>query len=79
MLWLVQKIGQFWNKKRRIDDKCPIPNLNGILNKLGKSKYFTTLDLAKGFQILVKTENQKKTAFSTPFAHYEFIRMPFSL
>lgn len=63
-----------------VDDKFPIPNLNGILDKLGKSQYFTTLDLAKGFhQILVKEEDRKKTAFSTHFGHYEFIRMPFGL
>lgn len=63
-----------------VNDKFPIPNLNGILDKLGRSQYFTTLDLAKGFhQILVKDEDQKKTAFSTPFGHYEFIRMPFGL
>lgn len=63
-----------------INDKFPIPNLNGILDKLGRSQYFTTLDLAKGFhQILVKAEDQKKTAFSTSLGHYEFIRMPFGL
>lgn len=63
-----------------VDDKFPIPNLNSLLDKLGKSQYFTTLDLAKGFhQILVKEEDRKKTAFSTPFGHYEFIRMPFGL
>lgn len=63
-----------------IDDKFPIPNIENILDKLGKAQYFTTLDLAKGFhQILVGKEDQKKTAFSTPFGHYEYIRMPFGL
>ena len=47
-----------------VDDKFPIPNLNGIKDKLGKSQHFTTLDLAKGFhQILVRKEDRKKTAF----------------
>lgn len=63
-----------------VSNKFPIPNIEGILDKLGKAQYFTTLDLAKGFhQILVKPEDRKKTAFSTPFGHYEFVRMPFGL
>lgn len=63
-----------------VDDKFPIPNIENILDKLGKAQYFTTLDLAKGFhQILVAKADQKKTAFSTPFGHYEYVRMPFGL
>lgn len=70
-----RKLNQF-----TVDDKFPIPNLNCLLDKLGKSQYFTTLDLAKGFyQIPVREEDRKKTAFSTPSGHYEFIRMPFGL
>lgn len=63
-----------------ISDKFPIPNIESILDKLGRAQYFTSLDLAKGFhQILVKNEDRKKTAFSTPFGHYEYVRMPFGL
>lgn len=63
-----------------VDDKFPIPNIDGILDKLGKAQYFSTLDHAKGFhQINVKKEDQCKTAFSTPFGHYEYVRMPFGL
>lgn len=63
-----------------INDKFPIPNIDGILEKLGRAQYFTTLDLAKGFhQIPMSKEDQKKTAFSTPFGHYEYRRMPFGL
>ena len=44
------------------------------------AKYFTVLDLAKGFhQIEVETKDRDKTAFSTPFGHYEFNRMPFGM
>lgn len=63
-----------------INDKFPIPNIDGILDKLGRSQYFTTLDLAKGFhQILMNQEDIRKTAFSTSFGHYEYMRMPFGL
>lgn len=63
-----------------ISDKFPLPNIDSTLEKLGMAQYFTTLDLAKGFhQILVREEDRKKTAFSTPFGHFEYLRMPFGL
>ena len=63
-----------------VDDKYPIPNIDDILDKLGRAMYFTTLDLAKGFhQIEIAKEDIKKTAFSTDNGHYEFARMPFGL
>ena len=63
-----------------LDDKYPLPNIDSILDKLGRAQYFTTLDLAKEYhQILVKKEYREKTAFVTPHGLYEFIRMPFGL
>lgn len=63
-----------------VNDKFPIPNIDNILDKLGRSQYFTTLDLAKGFhQILVDEKDRRKTAFSTPLGHFEYVRMPFGL
>lgn len=35
--------------EKKIDDKYPIPNINDILDKLGRYQYFSTLDLASGF------------------------------
>lgn len=56
----------------------PLPNIEYILDQLGQSSYFTTLDLASGFhQIQMKDEDAPKTAFSTPFDHCEYTRMPF--
>lgn len=63
-----------------VDDKYPLPNINDLFDMLGKSTYFTTLDLASGYhQLEVKNSDRMKTAFSTPFGHYEFNRMPFGL
>lgn len=63
-----------------IEDRFPIPNIEDIFEKLGRSIYFTTLDLAKGFhQIRVDPKDRPKTAFSTATGHFEFSRMPFGL
>lgn len=65
---------------KTIDDKFPLPNITDILDKLGRSQYFTTLDLASGFhQVEMHPDSIDKTAFSTETGHYEFLRMPFGL
>lgn len=63
-----------------IGDKYPIPQIDEILDSLGHSKYFSTLDLASGFnQIKMHPDDSPKTAFSTPKGHFEYLRMPFGL
>lgn len=63
-----------------IGDAFPLPNITDILDQLGKSKYFTTLDLASGFhQVKMNPNDGAKTAFSSNFQHFEFTRMPFGL
>jgi len=62
-----------------IGDSFPIPVLSEILDALGKSKYFSTIDCASGFlQVPVKLEDQSNTAFSTR-DHFQYTRMPFGL
>jgi len=63
-----------------IGDSFPLPNITDILDQLGNAKYFSTLDLASGYhQIPMHEEHKNKTAFSTPYGHFEFNRMPFGL
>lgn len=65
---------------KTVEDKYPIPQIDEILDNLGKSAYFTTLDMKSGFhQILMSLKDRYKTAFSTSSGHYEFTRMPFGL
>lgn len=66
--------------QKTINDKFPMPEIEDILDNLGKSQYFTTLDLKSGFhQIEMNPVDRAKTAFSTTQGHFEFTRMPFGL
>ena len=61
-------------------DTFPLPRIDDLLDQLGESKYFSTLDLASGFwQIRVHPNSQEKTAFVTPQGLFEFRVMPFGL
>lgn len=63
-----------------VKDAYPLPRIEDILDQLGHSRYFSTLDLASGYhQVSVEPVDRPKTAFSTPKGHYEFKRMPFGL
>lgn len=63
-----------------IPDRYPIPDTSVILANLGKSAFFTTLDLKSGFhQILMTEQDRQKTAFSVNNGKYEFLRLPFGL
>lgn len=65
---------------RIIEDKYPLPNINDILDRLGRAQYFTTIDLASGYhQLEMHPKDVEKTAFTTERGHYEFLRMPFGL
>ncbi len=66
--------------KVMIADKHPLPRIEDIFDQLGRSRLFTTMDLASGFhQIPMEPADMEKTAFSTPFGHYEYTAMPMGL
>ena len=61
-------------------DSFPLPRIDGLLDQLGESEYFSTIDLAAGFwQIRMHPSAKEKTAFVTPQGLYEFRVMPFGL
>ena len=61
-------------------DTFPLPRIDDLLDLLGKSQFFSSLDLASGYwQIQVAPESRPKTAFVTHQGHFEFRVMPFGL
>ena len=64
----------------RVADLAPMTTAENLFGKLGKSQYYSTIDLSKGYwQILAAEEDIHKTAFVTPHGCYEFLRMPFEM
>jgi hypothetical protein len=63
-----------------VGDTYPLPNIQDILDKLGRARYFTALDCASGYlQVIIASEDRYKTAFSIENGHFEYERMPFGL
>ncbi|MGH0163547.1 UNVERIFIED_CONTAM: hypothetical protein FKN15_045983 [Acipenser sinensis] len=61
-------------------DAYPMPRVDELLEKLGKSNYITTLDLTKGYwQVPLAPASKEKTAFVTPEGLYQFTVLPFGL
>ncbi|KAK3796792.1 hypothetical protein RRG08_046127 [Elysia crispata] len=63
-----------------IFDAEPIPTLDELLVKIEGAKYFTKIDLTKGYwQIPLAEESKAYTAFQSPRGLMEFNFMPFGL
>ena len=61
-------------------DRYPVPHVHDFASSLQGARIFSKIDLTKAyFQVPVAEEDIKKTAVTTPFGLYEFIRMPFGL
>ena len=63
-----------------VGDSYPLPNIQDILDKIGRARYFTALNCVSGYhQIPIAEEDKHKTAFSTAAGHCEYNTMPFGL
>ena len=63
-----------------IHDLYPLPRIDDLLDQLGCSKYFTSIDLAaKYWQIPMDPRDAHKTTFRTRRGLFQFNRMPFGL
>ncbi|XP_072172659.1 uncharacterized protein [Diadema setosum] len=61
-------------------DNEPIPNVEEIMSEIGEAKYFSKIDLSKGYwQIPVDERDREKTAFVTPEGQYQFRVLPFGM
>ena len=50
--------------KQTIKDRYPLPRIDDLLDRLGQTRHFTTIDLASGYhQIAMKEEHVYKIAF----------------
>lgn len=66
--------------KKLVNDKFPLTRLEDVLDRIGRSKYFSTLDMTSSFhQIPLNKESRPLTAFSTNKGHFQFKRLPFGL
>jgi hypothetical protein len=55
----------------------PIRLIDDVLSTLSQAKYFTAIDMYKGYwQVPMAEEDMEKAAFNTPFGHWEYMYMP---
>jgi hypothetical protein len=73
--------GNYWPLNMQIRrDLFPMPLVDDVISQLGKSSWFTALDLQSGFwQIRMAPEDMKKTALIIKTRLYDWIVMPFGL
>ena len=58
----------------------PMPKVEDIFSQLNGAKYFSTLDLRAGYHhIRLTADSMPKTAFTSPFGKYEYVKVPFGL
>ena len=73
---------RFLTDFRKINERCnkvvfPLPRIEDSIQRLEAPRYFSTMDLTKGFwQIPVHKEDRKFFAFSTESMHLEYLVAP---
>ena len=63
-----------------VSDAFPLPRIDDLIDRVGKAKFLTKIDLSKGYwQVPLDEEAVPISAFVTPFAHFQWKYMPFCL
>ena len=58
-------------------NRSPIPQIRETLARIGRAKYFSTLDVIAAFnQLRIKEGDEWKTAFTTRYGTYEYMVVP---
>ena len=66
--------------KQTIRNKFPIPRIDDMLDMLSGAKVFSSVDLRQAFHQIKLVESDKpKTAFRTPFGHYQWVTLSMGL
>lgn len=73
--------GDYRSLNSRTKHDCyPVPHIQDFAHLLHGKQIFTTIDLIKAFnQIPVHPDDIHKTAVTTPFGLFEFLKMPYGL
>lgn len=63
-----------------VKNRYPLPRIDDLLDRLRGATVFSSLDLTQGYhQILLSEAERERTAFRTPFGHFQYKVMPFGL
>jgi hypothetical protein len=61
-------------------DAFPLPRIEDLIDKIGKAKYLTKIDLSRGYwQVPMDEESIPISAFVTPHGQFQWKYMPFGL
>ena len=66
--------------KLTIKNRYPLPLIPELIRMVASGKIYTALDLRGAYNLVrIKKGDEWKTAFRTPFGHFEYLVMPFGL
>ena len=66
--------------KVSLKDKYPLSKMDHIIQRVVGSSMISLLDGFSGYnQILIQLEDQAKTAFTTPWGTFMYLKIPFGL
>jgi hypothetical protein len=61
-------------------DAFPLPRIDDLIDKIGKAKYMTKIDLSRGYwQVPTEESSIPLSGFVTPFGHFQWKYMAFGL
>ncbi|KAH9088485.1 hypothetical protein LEN26_019472 [Aphanomyces euteiches] len=63
-----------------VKDSYPMPRIDDLLDVLGRTKLFSTMDIASGYwNVPMAKDSIEKTAFTCKYGLYKWLVMPFGL